>query len=388
MPVSIDDLAGRTGHRQVPTEQVDPFAEDVTEPDEPILQNSDDPNDVVPFRYSITSYGADYPIDALVKRINDGDVFIPSFQRAYVWDSRRASKFVESLLLGLPVPGIFLSREAETDKLLVIDGQQRLRTLQYFYRGYFDSEEQPFALAGVQTLLEGMTYAKLAPPDRRRLDDSILHATVVRQDVPSDDNSSVYHIFARLNTGGLQLTAQEIRACLYHGPFNELLRELNGDLAWRSVFGAENKRLRDQELILRFFAFYYTSDAYGKEPNGTSLRGFLNEYMARNRRLRLQGEPELRRAFLPTINLIWEAVSTDAFRRKRTLNAAVFDAVMVGLARRLEKGEIAKPAGVASAYRSLVDDGDFIEATETGTNAEPSVQLRLNKATAAFAAVR
>ncbi len=382
--MNTDDSASQ----EALTEQQDPFSEDVTEPGEPVLLNSDDPNDVVPFRYSITSYGADYPIDALVKRINDGDVFIPHFQRAYVWDPRRASKFVESLLLGLPVPGIFLSREAETGKLLVIDGQQRLRTLQFFYRGYFQSEGQPFALAGVQAELEGMTYANLAPPDRRRLDDSILHATVVRQDVPTDDNSSVYHIFARLNTGGLQLTAQEIRACLYHGPFNELLRELNGDPAWRSVFGAENKRLRDQELILRFFAFYYSAQDYGREPNGTSLRGFLNDYMARNRRLRLQSEEELRRAFLPTINLVWAAVAGEAFRRKRTLNAAVFDAVMVGLARRLEKGGVADVARVASAYRNLVDDEDFVDATETGTNALPSVQVRLDKAVTAFAALR
>jgi uncharacterized protein with ParB-like and HNH nuclease domain len=88
------------------------------------------------FKYSITSYGADYTLDSLVKRIQDGSIYVPSFQRAYVWKIKDASRFIESLLLGLPVPGIFLSKEQDK-KLLVIDGLQRLRTLQYFYEGIF-----------------------------------------------------------------------------------------------------------------------------------------------------------------------------------------------------------------------------------------------------------
>src|SRR5689334_16025480 len=82
-----------------------------------------------PLQYSITSYGADYPVDSLVKRIQVGDIFVPEFQRHFVWKHPQASRFIESLLLGLPVPGIFLSRDEETNKLLVIDGQQRLETL-------------------------------------------------------------------------------------------------------------------------------------------------------------------------------------------------------------------------------------------------------------------
>src|SRR5258706_15619947 len=90
-----------------------------------------------PVEYAISSYGADYPVDGLVKRMSAGSIFIPPFQRSYVWNVYRASRFIESLLLGLPVPAIFLSRDESTQKLLVIDGQQRLRTLQYFYEGVF-----------------------------------------------------------------------------------------------------------------------------------------------------------------------------------------------------------------------------------------------------------
>lgn len=91
---------------------------------------------VVPLKYSITSYGADYPIDGLVKRLQNDDITVPSFQRGYVWTMKQASRFVESLLLGLPVPGIFLSKEDETSKLLVIDGQQRLRVFNGFTKVY------------------------------------------------------------------------------------------------------------------------------------------------------------------------------------------------------------------------------------------------------------
>src|SRR5213592_4162720 len=88
--------------------------------------------DVLP-RFEITAYGADYPVDALVKRFQDGDIEVPQWQRGWVWTQREAARFIESLLLGLPVPGIFLYLEPATKKLLVVDGQQRLRSLNAYY---------------------------------------------------------------------------------------------------------------------------------------------------------------------------------------------------------------------------------------------------------------
>jgi uncharacterized protein with ParB-like and HNH nuclease domain len=105
--------------------------------------------EIVPFQYSITSYGADYPVDSLVNRLEKDIIFIPPFQRSYVWSINQAPRFIESLLLGLPVPGIFLSKEKNTGKLLIIDGQQRLKTLQYFYTGVFHNRKE-FALQHVQ----------------------------------------------------------------------------------------------------------------------------------------------------------------------------------------------------------------------------------------------
>lgn len=202
------------------------------------------------FRYSITSYGADYTVDRIVDRLGKDLIVIPEFQRKYVWDVKMASRFIESLILGLPVPGVFFCQEKETKKMLVIDGQQRLKSLQFFYNKRFGNNL--FALKGVQPDLEGKTIDDLEVNDKIKLDDSVIHATVIKQDAPTDDNSSIYMIFERLNTGGLKLNPQEIRACIYHGPFNELLATLANNDYWKKIYTVKNSRLKSEELILRF----------------------------------------------------------------------------------------------------------------------------------------
>lgn len=132
------------------------------------------------FRFSITSYGVDYTVDTIVNRLGKGAILIPDFQRDYVWSLKDASRFIESLILGLPVPGVFFSQEKETNKMLVIDGQQRLKSLQFFYSKKFNN--QLFKLKGVQEDLEGKTIDELDENDRIKLDDSVIHATVIKQD--------------------------------------------------------------------------------------------------------------------------------------------------------------------------------------------------------------
>jgi len=349
-------------------------------PDHEVKVTDESSDEVVPYKYSITSYGADYPVDALVQRLEKDIIFIPKFQRSYVWTKSQASRFIESLLLGLPVPGIFLSREAETGRLLVIDGQQRLKTLQSFYEGIFMGKE--FALENVQTRFLGKTYKTLMGEDKIRLDDSIIHATIIRQDEPSDDESSIYHIFERLNTGGTQLQPQEIRACIFHGKFNELLNKLNIYKHWRRIYGPRSKRLKDQELILRFFALYFFLHEY-KRP----IKEFLNDYMGKNRSLTLQNEKELEDIFIRVIKLISLTLGKRAFRIERAINAAVFDAVMVGISRRLNKGSIANPSDLIEAYDLLMTNSIFINACRTGTSDETNVTTRTDLATEAFAKI-
>ena len=233
------------------------------ENEEQFIDTLGDADEVIPFTYSITSYGADYPVDSLVKRMKNKDILVPSFeheeeleedvdafQRGYIWPRSKADRFIESLLLGLPVPGIFLVKE-DSGRLLVLDGHQRLRTLHRFYEGTIHG--RVYALAGVQERFVGKTYKTLDIEDRRRLDDSIIHATIIKQDEPSEDRSSIYSIFERLNTGGVALQPQEIRMALYHGPFSSLLRKLNTLPEWRELVGPVSRRLKDIELILRFF---------------------------------------------------------------------------------------------------------------------------------------
>ncbi len=131
-----------------------------------VLDEAQDDNEVTPIKYDITSYGADFDVEGLINRIKRGDVFIPKFQRDYVWNQVEASRFIESLLLGLPVPGIFLAKEKNSNKLLVIDGQQRLLSLQYFFDGIFKPESNTitrrvFSLQKVQPQFRERTFEQL-----------------------------------------------------------------------------------------------------------------------------------------------------------------------------------------------------------------------------------
>lgn len=343
-----------------------------------------DEEEVIPFQYSITSYGADYPVESLVNRMQSGDIFIPPFQRGYVWNIVDASRFVETLLLGLPVPGIFLSKEYESQKMLVIDGQQRLRTLEYFYNGIFEPDRVPFRLKGVQENFEGATYDILTEQDRRRLDDAIIHLTIIKQDEPSDDDSSIYYIFERLNTTGRILEAQEIRACLFHGEFNSLLDELNQDQNWRKIFGQEeHPRMRDQELILRFFALFFQRRFYRKP-----MKVFLNRYMKHNRDLTLETAEQLSNVFKPTIEVVNQSIGSRAFRPIKALNAAVFDSVMIGIASRLAKGPINDSSSLANCYENLLNNENFLRTIQGSTSDEEVVKHRIQFAIDCFQEVK
>jgi hypothetical protein len=342
-------------------------------------ETSRDENEIVDFKYTITSYGADYPVDGLVKRLSAGNVFIPDFQREYVWTISDASSFIESFLLGLPVPGIFLSRDETTQKLLVIDGQQRLKSLEYFYKGVFEPTGRAFALQGVQEQYKGKTYQTLNEEDRIRLDDSIIHATIMHQDVPTEDNSSIYYVFERLNNRGRRLFPQEIRSSIYYGPFKKLLEELNRNRYWRQIYGRPSNRLKDHELILRFFALYFDGYKYKR-----SMKEFLNMFMGSNKELQRYSQEQLSTLFNSTIKAIYECLGEKAFKPEGALNAAVLDAVMVGAAWKLEKAPIKNCEAFREKYQELLQDPRFLNAYIRSTANEEQVQTRILLATEAF----
>lgn len=330
-------------------------------------------------KFSISSYGADYTVDSLVKRMRGGAFRIPDFQRQFVWTPKHASKFIESLLMGLPVPGIFLYKE-DTNEHLVIDGQQRLRTLQAFYDGILRGKE--FKLQGVREPWLNRTYKTLDPADILKLDDSIVHATVFKQDKPEDVLDSIYFVFERINTGGIRLSPQEIRNCVSLGPFIKRVRELNQFPAWRAVFASQNNRAKDEELIVRFFALYRDGAKYARPMNG-----FLNKFSSLMNKVSNDELDELSNLFKATIDKVNSALGSRAFRIIRALNAAAFDAVMVGLAKRLKSGPEPSDQDVASAYDTLVANDEFRQACESATADEENVRKRLALASHAFAGI-
>jgi uncharacterized protein with ParB-like and HNH nuclease domain len=212
---------------------------------------------------------------------------------------------------------------------LVIDGQQRLKSLSYYYDGILNDKE--FRLTGLETEWNNKTYRTLPDADKARLDDAVVHATVFKQDLPEGEMSSVYEVFERINTGGVKLSPQEIRSCICHGNFNEFLHRLNENNDWRSIFGPKRKRLKDIELILRFFAFYEYYENY-KSP----MKHFLNEYMKEKRNFSDKKLHDLEEIFVSTINFIRNSLGNRPFRPDRSLNTAVFDSVASAVAHRLQ----------------------------------------------------
>jgi hypothetical protein len=348
--------------------------------DEALLEEEDSTEESL--HYEIASYGADYDVDGLVKRLGRGDIKIPEFQRGYVWPIKQASRFIESLLLGLPVPGIFLSKEIETNKLLVIDGQQRLRTLEAFYGGIFPPNKREFSLVDVQEEFEGKTYKTLDDEDRRVLENAIIHATVVKQTNPADGGSGIYKIFERLNSSGMLLSPQEIRTAIYGGNLSNLLSELNKGPKWRMLFGPANKRMRDQELVLRFFALLRSQETYTRP-----MKAFLNKFMNEHKAMQKAACDELAGLFNRAVDAVSDHIGPKAFKPVSSFNAAVFDSILVGVARRLNKGPISNFGAFKGAYTKVLADRDFQGWTSRSTADDETVKKRLQKATEAFSQV-
>jgi len=352
--------------------------------EEAVLDETESDLTVKPVQYDITSYGADLDVEGLVKRLKRDDIYIPPFQRNYVWTQREASRFIESLLLGLPVPGIFLARERDSKRLLVIDGQQRLKTLEFFYDGFFNPQKgakrkRVFELIEVQKQFDGKTYENLNSDDRITLHDSIIHATIVKQDAPEGDQSSIYHIFERLNTMGRKLSPQQIRVAIYHGFLIDALHDLNKHRSWREIYGNPSKTLKDEELILRFFALFYFGPEYTKP-----MKEFLNDSMEKLIKRGRDIIGKLQNLFIETIDFINAVLCNKAFRIERVINAAVFDSVMVGTAKRLKSGSKPKKSDFLSAYSELLKNEEYITLVSQSTSDESNIEKRLEFATSAF----
>lgn len=339
--------------------------------------------------YEIVSIPADYTLEGLTTKWRRKQLLIPGFQRKFVWTQRQASRLIESFLLGLPVPALFLYTDPDTGAQQVIDGQQRLMSVVQFFDGQFRNaamtEPRLFKLVG---LGEASPYAGCTSKDLEdrhgtmfaKLNDAVMRAFVIKQLDPND-STSIYHIFERLNTGGTRLLGQEIRNCVYHGTLNDLLCKLNGDVAWRQIIGVEkcDARMRDVEMILRFVALYFFANEYRKP-----MKDFLSTSMRKKRNLSEQDSAALTKLFRDTCNTIRKHLGAKPFHRRAGMNPAVFDSVFTTLA----KNPSAIAVDLKKRFEQLLTSKQFEANASYRTTDPDAVKGRLELAHKELIAVK
>ena len=265
----------------------------------------------------------DVPLSTLKEMVDDGDIIPnPEYQRDYVYTDKQASKLVESVLMGIPIPTIYLCVE-EDNTYSVIDGQQRITSLVRYLKN-------DFALNGLQELneLNGKCYKDLSKDIQKKLKSSSLSTiSLLKQ-----STALKYEIFARLNQGAVKLNPQELRNCIYRGTFNKMLDDIaatNPHL--HNLFHDDNNRKSYQERILRFFALRNYQDYQ------SSMLKTMNSYMELHRN---DEEDEIKAAkdrFNNTIDIIKQVLGNEAFmafdRNKNTIlekfSGSVYDSIII-----------------------------------------------------------
>ena len=347
------------------------FAQDDPVEIEPNQSELDDQEtDSLSAKYSIMAYPTHYALHSARDMLKSGRIALPDFQRRYMWTMSKASRLIESFLIGLPVPGIYLYRERDSERHLVIDGQHRLLTAFFYMDGEFADGREFRLTKNVHRNWRGRTFQDLEEDDRILIEESVLRATVIKQFNPHGD-TSMFHIFERLNTAGTPLSAQEIRNCLYPGKFNDMLKDVNEHCeAWRAIVGTKepSPRQTDVELVLRMFALWQNSGEY-REP----MKGFLNVVMESRRNEREEALREFRIVFDRMCRVIVYNLGEKPFHIRSGLNAAAFDSVAVAFARNIDQ----LPAGLAEKYEMLKADADFVDATCGDAASASSVRKRL-----------
>ena len=363
--------------------------------------------------YEVDCLPNDYNITTLMSLIARGYMKIPSFQRNYVWKKDMASKFIESIIIGLPIPQVFLFEKARNN-FLVIDGQQRLITIYLFKKQRFPKndigrsiirkylslgkeipdeelqgenfDEFKLKLPSLDTqksVLSGLKYDTLSIirdyDFKGEFDyNRTIRTITIRQVVPSEDDSSMFEIFSRLNSGGITLKQQEIRMCMYYSPFYEkLVSELNLNKTWRFFLGKEipDLHMNDVEVLVRAFALLEMSNVY-KAP----LRNFLNEYS--KAAMAFDGEKIDNLSVL--YNEFWKSCSElndDAFRNEKNKFVRVlFESVFVTVCSIIKDEGLNDRKILPESLNTLKQDKQFIDSSQGNTAGNTSVKKRLERA--------
>lgn len=361
--------------------------------------------------YDITASPNDFNIMTIYNYISKGAIKIPGFQRNYVWDIKRASSLIESIVIGLPIPQLFLYETGKND-FLVVDGQQRLMSIYYFIKKRFPKmEARPFLRRKMQesgvipeSIIADDNYfvnfnlslpAKINGSDNRlnkrnydTLGDYLfsfemktIRNVIIKQNKPDDDDSSIYEIFNRLNASGVTLTAQEIRMSLYHSDFYRMLERINAVPAWRALLGVGEPdiHMKDIEVLLRGFAMLMSGKDYAP-----SMSRFLNKFSKRCKKLNAEEVSFLESLFLNFVDSLHNA-APDAFKSQsnQRFNISTFDSVMAALcAPSLAAKAILSPEVNSRSLSMLKADAEFQQASQSRTSSKSNVKNRLEKASA------
>ncbi|MGB3534966.1 MAG: DUF262 domain-containing protein [Microcoleaceae cyanobacterium] len=303
-----------------------------------------------------------------LKRPNYMDLS-PFYQRRLRWDKQKQSQLIESFLINIPVPPIILY-ETEYNSYEVMDGQQRITAIKYFYNNDLE-------LTGLELWpeLNGRTYQQLPDKIKAGIDRRAISSIVLITESTQNSEEAFFLkqvTFERLNTGGVSLSKQEIRNCIYSGKFNSLLFELASNNTFAEAWDIPiqkpdelrnnnlYKKMEDVELVLRFFAFRHYEEFRG------GIEGFLNLYMIKSLSFDDTDIDILRKIFIDTIKTASEIYQEKLFKPydpktdswKDKSYKAFYDAVMVGISRHLDEADllIQNKEKVIEATKQLLEE--------------------------------
>ena len=318
----------------------------------------------------------------VIDQLKYGDILLePDFQRhPNLWSPRQQSRLIESLIIRIPLPTFYFDR-LDDDKLIVVDGLQRLYTLKKFM-ALDKSDPERLVLTELEYLkeYEGKKFEGLPPVVQRRIKQQPLTTYIIRSGTPDKVRTS---IFNRINTGGLTLEPAEIKNSVYRGQAANLLKELAHSNEFVKVTRSkiDSSRMLDCEFVNRFLAFYLL----GTEKYSGNLEDYLNDVMIR---LQKETEPTIekcRKDFLKAMKYAADIFGNTAFRKINSdgrygrINKPLYDAVTVNLAK-LDEEDCQKLLDrkdrLIEKYTALLADKNFVDIITRGTAAINNVEGR------------
>lgn len=316
----------------------------------------------------------DFIVGSLDQQIKDGSLVLQDeFQRRVVWDDRKSSRLIESLLLNVPIPVCYFS-ELEDGSYSVIDGQQRLTAL---YR--YMSNLLPLSGLRVRSELNRKRFSELDRADQRMIRTRTIRCIVIQKE---SHPAIRFDVFERINSGAVRLKPQELRNSTYRGKLNALIKELCEDQTFQRIRGVTeiDKRMGDAELVLRFFAFHYRSSEYKGY-----FAPFLDQYMKDGVKMADNEIVEHRRIFLETARKVEAVFGREAYRQigpdgkaSNQVNRAIYDIVMLTFARLPEPELKRRAQDIRAQLQMLCKDAAFQDAIGRATRDKQRIETRLS----------